>query len=425
MTIIEAISQNLEEVTELSNSYIGRIYVKGLTKYAKPVDFRLLEITIPLKMSSINFIYDNETKEMPVFKSDSILTTYFPIGSTLNLTNGGRIKLLSYSGYAIYNNKVYVDMNCELLDDEYYILENIDNTSIKERVKNELNNIIESNEIIKNLLPQYSYNMLKYTDEDIDAIKKLEATKVLHLIDKLEYDERYYIMSNINSALSQSYTNLPSSIISDIKKISTICIKDRVSAGFSGIHSYYNPRYVFEWLIYCIENKLIEETIYDEFYLVNKLGSLCKIKVSTPNLTNYVIEFTMPDESIYNFRLTLTNCISTGDYIEYIIDSMKLEKIDKETGIIEEIENLSNQDDNLEAATEIISILSASNYTGSIDDYYSNIINYLSEINTTVPIKTEEDKENEPNTEEENEPNTEEPEKGNTEEPEKGDDNIQ
>jgi len=392
MNIIEAISDTSNEIIKLSNNYIGRIYIDGKLNYRKPVDIRLGEINIPLRLSDIEFIYDKTSKNSRVYNTDAVLDTYFPIGSEFSLTDGARLKLISYGPIKTYNNQIYVDMYCTLQNEGVYIVENINSNQIKEKIKNELNIMIESNEIIKNLLPQYSSNWIKFNDDDIDAIKKFNATKILHLIDKLEYDERYYYMNDINSILSQSYTSLPTSITTKMKEISSISIKEYINAGFAGVHSLYNPRYVFEWLIYVFGNKLIEdETLHDEFYLVNKLGQKCNIKVSKTD-NNYEIYFSMPDECAFNYKLLINNCISIGTYICYNIESMQLFKIDKlNEANIAEYDNIKSQYDNLKCVTEIIAILSASTYTGiTCKEYYDNIDTYINNI-STVKVNTVED----------------------------------
>ena len=81
MNIIEAISDNLTNVTKLSDTYIGRIYADGIVNYYKPIDVRVNRIGIPLAHSDLKFIYDKVSKEERINNVNVKLDTYYPIGS--------------------------------------------------------------------------------------------------------------------------------------------------------------------------------------------------------------------------------------------------------------------------------------------------------------------------------------------------------
>lgn len=383
MNIIEAIASASNDVINLTSSYIARIYVSGIASYQKPVDVRISEIKIPLRLSDLQFIYDRTNTETNIHKTDAMISTYFPTGAEFSLTDGSQLRLTSYGAIKTYNDQIYVDMYCTLQNEGVQLIENVNSDRLKEKIKDELNIMIESNEVIKNLLPQYSSNWIKFSDDDIDAIKKFNSTKILRLIDKIDYDERNHYLTDINSALSQSYTVLPTSVTNKIKKIAEINAYPQIQAGFAGVHSYYNPRYVFEWLLYIFDTRLLEdETLYDEFYLINKIGGKCDIHIAKDD-TNYIMEFIMPDECPYNFRLNITNAISVGSYTEYNIEAISLEKIAKtDPSNITVFSNVSSQPDNLKCGTKVISILSASNYEGiTLSEYYANIDTYINAIN--------------------------------------------
>lgn len=401
MNIIEAISDNLNEITELSTPYIGRIYVNGTINYNKPIDVRVNRIAIPLKSADLSFIYEKTTRTDNIHKTDAKMYYYYPLGSQFTLADGGTFKVMTYGNIKKYNDILYVDIYCTLVNKDYEIVETLDNAKITSRVKNEMNVIIESNEIIKNLLPQYDYNWLKFSDDDINAIEKFNAMNVLSIIDKLDYEERYYYMQNINSALAQNYVTLPTSVTNSMSEISEISITPFIGAGFLEYHSKYNPRYVFEALIHMYENMLLsDESLYNEFYLVNKIGQKCKISIYKVANTLF-FEFATPDESKNNFRLEISDYSTIGDYVKYIIGSVRLFIIDKDTLDEIEVTNVSlNQGDYLKVCTEIISIISASNYEDiTLSEYYENIKIMFDEIDTSVQLNDESDGEEEENNE--------------------------
>lgn len=392
MNIIEAISNSLTEVTKLSDYYIARIYADGTVNCHIPVDIRVNRINIPLRRSDISFIYDTTTKEERIHKVDAKLDTYYPIGSKITLTDGGVFEIISYGPIKQYNNTTYVDIFCSLESSGCYLVETINNNQIESKVIHEMNNIIESNEIIKSLLPQYNYNWLKFSDDDIDAIEKFNAMNVLSVFNSLEYKERYNIMTNINSSLSQKYTTLPLSITNEMKLISDISISPLIKAGFMEYHSEYNARYVFEGLIYIYENMLLtDESLYDEFYLVNKLGQKCKIKIEKNN-SIIIFKFVMPDECKYDYILEVYNWKTYGSYIKYSIDKIKLYSVSKDGFERNEITNVStDQGDYLKVCTEIFRILSASNYEDmTLSEYYDSIDTLLNNINTKNIMEEEE-----------------------------------
>lgn len=401
MNIIEAISDNLNEITELSTPYIGRIYVNGTINYNKPIDVRVNRIAIPLKSADLSFIYEKTTRTDNIHKTDAKMYYYYPLGSQFTLADGGTFKVMTYGNIKKYNDILYVDIYCTLVNKDYEIVETLDNTKITSRVKNEMNVIIESNEIIKNLLPQYDYNWLKFSDDDINAIEKFNAMNVLSIIDKLDYEERYYYMQNINSALAQNYVTLPTSVTNSMSEISEISITPFIGAGFLEYHSKYNPRYVFEALIHMYENMLLsDESLYNEFYLVNKIGQKCKISIYKVANTLF-FEFATPDKSKNNFRLEISDYNTIGDYVKYIIGSVRLFIIDKDTLDEIEVTNVSlNQGDYLKVCTEIISIISASNYEDmTLSEYYENIKIMFDEIDTSVQLNDESGGEEEENNE--------------------------
>lgn len=395
MNINEAITSAVNEIIDLSNSYIGRIFIEGIVEYEQPVDLRINKINLPLRSQDISFLYEKIKKQDRIHKCDCVLSTYYPLGSELHLANCGDIKLISYGPIKKYNNKTYVDMYCKLVDEKITLIESINSINIENKIKSELNTMIESNEIIKNLLPQYSHNWLKFSDDDLDAVKKFNATKILSIIDMLNYEELNYYMEEINSILSSGLETLPSSVTKSVKDISEIVIDNRIMAGFSDVHSYYNPRYVFQWIIYVYLNMVLkDESLHNDFYLVNKIGEKTTIHVSGKS-DNILLYFKTPDESQFNYRLEINNCKQYGDYIKYNIESIKLVKINKQD--LSEIENTNvstNQTDYLKVCTEIFSILSATNYDLiTLTEYYENIDTYLNSITTMV--ETGEDNTNE------------------------------
>lgn len=390
MNIVEAIANASTSPVELTDKYIARLYIEGKAIYEKPVDFRIKAITLPLNPSNINFIYDKTSKETYVHKHDYVCMYYYPIGSHITLNDGLELIVISYGTPSIYNNQFHVDLNCKLVQDEYSLIETIDNKKIKDRILFELNRIVESNEIIKNLLPSYSYNWLTFSDDDLNAIKKFNASKLLRLIDKLADDERYFYMDNISGIIDAEYEALPSTFMTYANIISKIDIKDKVQCGFSGVHSFYNPRYVYEWLVYILENDIIkDETELDEFYLVNKAGLKTNLILSKDN-NNYKIDFITPDECNKTFSLYAKNVRTYGSYIEYNIEDLSLTGTNKTTKEVIDY-NLTDKSNLLDTATQIISILSGSNIPNgiSLKEYYDNIDTYLNNIvpDFDLPIK--------------------------------------
>ena len=389
MNIIEAISDNLNEITELSDTYIGRIYAEGTVNCYKPIDVRINRISIPLKESDIHFIYDTVSEEERIHKTDVRLDRYYPIGSQITLIDGGVFEIMSYGPTRQYNDDTYIDIYCTLKSNGYHLVETLHGDQIKSKVRYELNNIIESNEIIKTLLPGYDCNWLKFSDDDIDAIEKFNAMNVLSIFNTLEYQERYNVMNDIYSATRNN--NLSDNISHKIEKISEISIAPLIKAGFLEYHSEYNPRYVFEGLIYIFENMLLnDESLYDEFYLVNKIGQKCKITIEKVN-TVIIFKFETPLECKNNYILEVYNWSNYGSYIQYMIDNIKLYSINKET--LEKVENTNistNQGDYLKVCTEIFSILSATNYENmTLSEYYNSIDTLLNNINTKETIVDE------------------------------------
>ena len=383
MNIVEAISSSLTEVTQLTEKYIGRIFIHGTIKNTKPVDVRIKKISIPLKTSDINFIYDKIVKESDIHKYDSVMENYYPIGSIINMTDGMQIKVMSYGELSRYNDTIYVDIYGELVDDSVILIENIRNNQIEDRVKFELNRIVESNEIVKNLLPQYDANWIKFSDDDINAIEKFNAMNVLSVFDNIDYDERVYLAMSVDNAVSQSYTTLPDSVIDQIKELTHILAIPKIRAGFMSYHASYNPRYVFEGIIYIYDNMLLtDETLYDKFYLLNKLDGKCEILISH-NENQMIFTFNTPNESVNNYVLTINNYNQYGPYRKYNIESIDLVSINKETLERNKIPSVSeNQSDYLEVCTQIFSIISASNYDGTLSEYYDSIETLFNNINT-------------------------------------------
>ena len=397
MNIIEAISDNLTEITKLSDTYIGRIYAEGIVTCHKPVDVRVNRISLPLKESDISFIYDTTSSEERIHKIDAKLDTYYPIGSQITLIDGGVFEIMSYGPISRYNNSIYVDIFCTLKSNEYHLVETVNGNQIEFKVRHEMNNIIESNEIIKALLPQYDYNWLKFSDDDIDAIEKFNAMNVLSIFNNLEYQERYAVMNDINSAISQEYVSLPDTVLKKMKEISKISTIPLIKAGFLEYHSDYNPRYVFEGLIYIFENMLLtDESLYNEFYLINKLGDKCKISIEKVN-TTIIFKFDTPTECKNNYILEVYNWSTYGSYLKYGIDNIKFYSINKDT--LEKIENTNvstDQGNYLEVCTEIFSILSATNYENmTLSQYYDNIDTLLNNIDTKEIENVEEESKDE------------------------------
>lgn len=397
MNIVEAISDNLNEITKLSDTYIGRIYADGIVNYYKPIDVRVNRINIPLTQSDINFIYDNISKEERIHKLDAKLDMYYPIGSEITLIDGGVFKIDSYGPIKRYNDTIYVDIYCTFKSDEYHIVETIKNNSIETKIRQEMNKIIESNEIIKAFLPQYDNNWLKFSDDDINAIENFNAMNTLSIFNTLEYQERYNIMTDISSAISQNYISLPTSITNKMKEISDISIIPMIKAGFLEYHSEYNPRYVFEGLIYIFENMLLrDESLYNEFYLLNKLDQKCKISIEKVNSV-IIFTFETPTECKNNYILEIYNWSTYGSYVKYGIDKIRFYTINKET--LEKNENINvseNQGDYLKVCTNIFSILSATNYSDmTLSEYYDSIDSLLNNINTKNVKSEEVDKDDE------------------------------
>ena len=139
---------------------------------------------------------------------------------------------------------------------------------------------------------------------------------------------------------------------------------------------------------------LTDETLYNKFYLLNKLDGKCEILI-THNENQIIFTFNTPDESTNNYMLTINNYKQYGSYTKYNIESIELTSINKETLEHNRIMNVSeNQSDYLEVCTQIFSIISASNYDGTLSEYYSSIDSLLNAIDTSKKENDSVDEEN-------------------------------
>lgn len=392
MNIIEALKQGLTDITNLNTDYIAKIYIEGKQICEKPVDVRLNEVKIPLQPSDVSFVYKPTERSGIVHRMDVRAQVFYPPMSEIVLPDGLQVTVLRYSEPKIINEVVYVDIITKLTNNNI-LIEKIDYSHMQNKVLKELNDIIYATSSLKCMLPGYSYNWIQFTDEDINNIKKFNASKLLRLIDKLETDERLFYMNNI-SELIKSNTGFSTSLVNLIKGITYIDTTNRIQAGCDGVHSYYNPRYVLEWLIYVYENNL--DPIH-KFYLLNDAGFKTNIRITKENVNDYIIKFETPDECTYNYTLTLTNVLSYGSFIKYNIETLSLVSTTKDTDlIVKRFDNLSDKENLLETAIQILRILSGSNITSGLAmfDYYSRITDLLDTIEIsedTEPIMKEED----------------------------------
>ena len=177
----------------------------------------------------------------------------------------------------------------------------------------------------------------------VDTVQvKFNAMNVLSIFDQISRDETVYMATSINSSVTNNYETLPDTVMTEIEELSNILITPRINAGFMSYYSLYNPRYVFEGILHIYENMLLnDETLYDEFYLLNKLNGKCSIKISRSN-DKIIFLFNTPSEAKNNYKLIINNYDVYGPYLKYIIGSIEFYQVDKESLYETQITNVSD-----------------------------------------------------------------------------------
>lgn len=390
MTIKEAIDNSLTETTKV-DPYVAKIIINGKKTSTLPVDVRILKVSSPLSKNDVKFIYNEFTKDDHVYFGDAKCFKYFIGGDTFKVADR-ILKFTAYGPFKIYNGIYHIELYCTNDDDSVNDVEIIPSEVIKNKVINELNVIIQSNDIVKKLLPSYNNNWIHFSDDDIAAIESYNAMQVMKYINIIDDSERGNVLEDVLSSIDANYASLPESVVSRLHEYAKNILRDKIYVGFECCGDLYNPRYVIQWLLYIIDNNLlpISELCGNKLIFSNNMNGITKIKITKNELTStHRLDFTTPDECIYNFTLILHDAkiLTNIGYLKYTINSVGLYYIDKDSNISHSIAEVStNQTDNLEVCTQIIDIISGSNAESeTIVDYYENIIPLLKSISTATP----------------------------------------
>lgn len=324
MNIRQALYENLTEVT-VTDSYYGRIMVKGIQKTYVPVDFRLKKrkINIPLSDQDIYFQYKMKTESSNVCRGEYILTRYYPIGTTISIENM-KLQIIGYGEPTTVAGatRVPIYTNC-LNQEESNIIEVITNKSVEDKVKRELEGILISNDIIKRSLPYYKHDWLNYTEENISGYDQYLSLKKLFDIKFMESKEYEYRLNDMNTILD-AVDNVE--FKEDYAKFLERMNYEKMPIRYNSTTVLFNLISIAKWILFNREFKK------GRLFLQNSYNDLCELDIRRGNNNSIIVNISTPEYSLYDYRIELKNvvrCSMFGVYYEYVMDNIRLFTITK------------------------------------------------------------------------------------------------
>lgn len=379
---------------ECDEAFQMKVMVEGKTTYYEPVDFRLNMIHVPLRTGDIDIIYNKSTKEGNIYKNDVITKIYYPPSTKITMVDGSEFIVLSYGPIKRYKDMSRVTVYCKPASEEYTLIETIPNKPVLDKILKEMNNILISNEELKKLLSQYSYNWMLYNETKVDDRTEAAAHRILDTISFLEYQKQFAQQTNFKSLLETNYEMIPKSSINEMYQYAVDFTRKRYPIYYNNVVKMFRMSAIATWLIYIAEN--INKNIdYEDIYFLNKNQIKTKIDISVGN--NPVVgsdiqyDFLMPSESKYNYTIRLYQVAGHLEYPAYNIDVIRLFQINKETSESVELVNASMQKDNFEAFVRILEILSGYGHDFLVSDWYANIDELIDEMDVSKPTVVEDD----------------------------------
>lgn len=379
-------SPDITKPTKVDDIYIARILVVSDVVYYKPVDFKMMTIEIPLTAENIDVKYDKYTKEKQVSKGTFQLNTYYPPSTAITLPDGDKLNVLKYKSLKTINNTAYTVIVCTYAENTTADIIRIDSECVTEKILEEMNKILVSNECLKHLLPQYSYNWMLYDDTKLSDTSAYKSLSILDNIGFLEYREQLEQQKYYKSFLESNYTVIPNTLINQLYDFAVKFSAIRIPIKLGTVTRKFRTRAIATWLLSIAEN--IDKNIdYDKIYLVNKYDDETNIIFYVADNEeigkNICFEFYTPQTSIYNFKINMNKVIRTSDGFSYNIDSIRLIATHKQAGTDMIVDNVSKQYNNFEAFVKVLEAISAYNMEGNMEDYYYNIPAMLNKMKLT------------------------------------------
>lgn len=388
MKLIEALSTVLTEPVCLEEDYCMRIMVEGKVENYKPVDFRMKYIRFPLRKGDVDFIYEKEVSDQEVYKSDVVTKMYYPPSTRFVFMDGTEFEVLSYGPVKEYKNMLHVTVHCKSTDESKYLIEPINNMETMKKVLDEMNKILLSNEELKALLPEYSYNWMLYSETRVNDRSLAEAHKILDEISWNEDRDFRTRQSYIMGVLEEDYIDYTTSFKNYMYDFSRDFTQVLYGIEYNNVTKHFRMKAIVNWLL-SIAYPMRDNIDYDSINLVNKLYENMNVKITSSENqvagSDIVFDLTMPSESNYNYRISTTGVVESEEYGKYTIETISLHRINKLTGEEIELKPDDEQNSNYDTLIKYFEILSAYYATGLIDEYYENIPKLVSEIKPVLP----------------------------------------
>lgn len=392
MVIEELISNPRFTAPTECEPYQLKIFVEGVTDYYEPVDFRLNSIHVPLETGDVEMIYNKSNKKTNCYYSDNICRMYYPPSYNLTMNDGTTLIILKYGQIKRYRGMSRVTAYCKPADETQTLITKIPNKSVLDKVLCEMNKILLSNEELKRLLPQYSYNWMLYNDETGDNKNAAAAHQVLDNIGFYEYQEMYY-QQNIFKTTLENSESISTLTTNELKQFANDFVKKRYSICYNNVVKLFRMKAIATWLIHIAINidKMID---YRYISILNKYKDYMKVTIGVDEneVLGSDIEFMLetPDDSAFNYRIRLDQVVRhTDDYISYDIGEIRLYQINKTTLEEKLLENASMQVDNFLSFVRVLEILSADVDNRIMHDYYNDIENMIAEMDISKDIVME------------------------------------
>ena len=389
MRLEDAIQTELTEPIILDNTYQMRVMVEAESQYFKPVDFRLNMIHIPLRSEDIEIIYDTEECNSNIYKNDIATRTYYPPGSTFELLDTTKLIVLSYGPIKYFNGCDHVTVYCKLAAEDATVIETISNQQTLDKIMSEMNKILLSNEELKNLLPQYSYNWMLYNETRVEDELLSVAHRILDRIYEFEDEENRYKQAYFKNVLDSKYISVPQETINDMYKFASDYIRTTYTLRYDRIEKDFRMKSIVNWLLYvtCNQFHIVD---YDKIRLLNICESPIRIEITSTDNENagknikYI--FRMPEDSLYDYEITLTGVTEHLSYLSYNIDIIDIQYIDKSTTSKTKIIFNNEQDDNFNLFVRVIELLCGDNKELNLIKYYNDLPISIEKIDSNYHI---------------------------------------
>ncbi len=101
-----------------------------------------------------------------------------------------KLVVLEYQSIKTIDDTTYATVICKYSTDNVKDITYINNSYVVNKVLDEMNKILLSNEYLKQLLPQYSYNWMLYDDTKLSDTSAYKSLTMLDTIETIEYNEQ-------------------------------------------------------------------------------------------------------------------------------------------------------------------------------------------------------------------------------------------